>query len=312
MSAAQTFHPGERAMQGRVGLATRMAVIGPLAIRPAMPDEHREFYETLPLVFVGQVDGQGRPRAMVVAGPPGFVCSPDPTHLVFRTRDLAVRVGDSLGVLGLEAHTRRRNRVNGVVESVHAEGFTMVVRQSFGNCPKYIQARRASWAEAPATAQGAIHRGRRLHARAVEMLAKCDTFFIASAYPSVGDGGDAAHGVDVSHRGGRPGFVRIEQEGDEDVLSVPDFSGNFFFNTLGNLLIHPHAGLLVIDYDNGDLLQVELRAEIVEEGDEPLVFAGAKRILRLFVRSFELRPAALSMQWGPAELSASLSHTGAW
>jgi predicted pyridoxine 5'-phosphate oxidase superfamily flavin-nucleotide-binding protein len=53
----------------------------------------------------------------------------------------------------------------------------------------------------------------------------------------------------VSHRGGRPGFVRIDGD---DTLTVPDFNGNRFFNTLGNLAVHPRAGLLFIDFDNGD------------------------------------------------------------
>ena len=60
-----------------------------------------------------------------------------------------------------------------------------------------------------------------------------DTFFVASY---ADDGDDAARrGVDVSHRGGRPGFVQV----DGDVLTIPDFAGNFHFNTLGNLLVNP-------------------------------------------------------------------------
>ena len=39
--------------------------------------------------------------------------------------------------------------------------------------------------------------------------------------------------MDISHRGGRPGFVRV----DGDVLTIPDFRGNRYFNTLSNLLL---------------------------------------------------------------------------
>ena len=37
---------------------------------------------------------------------------------------------------------------------------------------------------------------------------------------------------------------------------LPDFSGNQFFNTLGNLALEPRAGLLIPDFASGDLLQV--------------------------------------------------------
>ena len=47
--------------------------------------------------------------------------------------------GKAIGLLGLEMHTRRRNRANGVITS--AEGGCLHIRivESYGNCPKYIQ-----------------------------------------------------------------------------------------------------------------------------------------------------------------------------
>ncbi|MDP2448007.1 MAG: hypothetical protein Q8M93_12960 [Polaromonas sp.] len=35
----------------------------------------------------------------------------------------------------------RRNRMNGVLRHAGASGFSVELSQSFGNCPKYIQAR---------------------------------------------------------------------------------------------------------------------------------------------------------------------------
>ena len=63
----------------------------------------------------------------------------------------------------------------------------------------------------------------------------------------------AAYGADISHRGGRPGFVRV----DGDVLTIPDFRGNRYFNTLGNLIAEPRASLLFVDFETGDLLQLQ-------------------------------------------------------
>ena len=58
-----------------------------------------------------------------------------------------------------------------------------------------------------------------------------DTFFVASAH--------AERGVDASHRGGLPGFVRVL--GDR-TLEIPDYPGNSMFNTLGNPAADPRAG----------------------------------------------------------------------
>ena len=49
--------------------------------------------------------------------------------------------GAAVGLLGLEPHTRRRNRANGRVRALRDDGFEVQVLQSFGNCPKYIHAR---------------------------------------------------------------------------------------------------------------------------------------------------------------------------
>ena len=53
------------------------------------------------------------------------------------------RVGSGIGLLGMEAHTRRRNRLNVKVEQLNTatNTVTLSVIQSFGNCPKYIQVR---------------------------------------------------------------------------------------------------------------------------------------------------------------------------
>jgi uncharacterized protein len=181
------------------------------------------------------------------------------------------------------------------------------VGQSFGNCPKYIQARRPEFALAfhearPAEVLDALD----LAAR--ELIACADTFFIATAYPNAGRADAPAFGVDVSHRGGKPGFVRIEG----NVFIVPDFVGNAFFNTLGNLAVNPRCGLLFMDFDTGDLLHVQARGEIVHEGPEVEAFRGAQRLMRFHVVSALRLPAALPLRWGEAELSPVLEATGAW
>lgn len=315
MSSA-VFHEGEQAVQAHAGVRERMSQLGPRVIRDFMPDQHREFFEQLPFVIVGTVDEAGQPWASVLAAPPGFIEAPDAHHLRIRAQALpgdplarTLVDGAPVGLLGIEPHTRRRNRMNGVISHLEPTGFGVVLSQSFGNCPKYIQAREAVYRSAPAETAPVVHRAPALDERSRRLIAQSDTFFIATAYIGDRRDTDAAAGVDVSHRGGKPGFVRLDTDGG---LTVPDFFGNFFFNTLGNIAVHPRAGLLFMDFDSGDLLYVAVAASIVWEGEELKSFVGAQRLMRFSVLSMVRLEAALPLRWGPAVLSPALAPTGAW
>lgn len=311
---ASAFHRGEQAVQRRVGAAVRMARIGERAIRASMPEQQREFFALLPFVLVGSIDQAGQPWASVLSGPPGFVRSPHASALHIHALCTAgdaleenLRPGAQVGVLGIQPHTRRRNRVNGVVTEVFEHGFAAQVSQSFGNCPKYIQAREPRYA-GPQPASG-FDRLPGLSDAAVGLVHRSDTFFVASAHPDALRSPTRAHGVDVSHRGGRPGFVHVDSTGQ---LTVPDFLGNFFFNTLGNLALHPFAGLLFLDYASGDLLSLATSVSVIWDGQKVKSFAGAQRLLRFTPLAVRTARAALPLQWGPAELSPHLEGTGNW
>ncbi len=309
-----TFHEGEIALQQRTGAHARLAAAGPRVIRDHMPQQHRDFFGQLPFLLTGLVDAQGQPWASVLAGPPGFAHSPDERSLRIEafpgdedpTRD-ALRNGAAIGLLGIEPHTRRRNRLNGWVSATDAGGFGVRVGQSFGNCPKYIQARQASYGPAPAAA-GTPEQLTGLDAAARNAVAQADTFFIASAHPQAASTAAPALGVDVSHRGGKPGFVKVQG----GTLTVPDFAGNFFFNTLGNLLVQPRCGLLFIDYAGGGLLWLAARAEVVVDGAELRGFHGAQRMLRFHVEQARRLPQALPLTWSGGTEAPELAITGEW
>ncbi len=112
----------------------------------------------------------------------------------------------------------------------------------------------------------------------------------------------------MSHRGGRPGFVRV----DGNLLTIPDFSGNRYFNTLGNFVLNPRAALLFPDFATGDLLHVAGSVEIVWEGDELRRFAGAQRLWRLRVTAGERRRGALGSRWSDPEYPPTTIATGTW
>jgi len=305
------FHSGEVAMQRLAGSDARMREIGPRVIRDHMPDQHREFFEQLPTLLVGSVDAQQRPWASMLAGLPGFIATPDARHLhvgaLPRDDDplrAQLRVGATLGLLGIEPQTRRRNRMNGTIVAVDDEGFELRVDQSFGNCPKYIQARAPRWVGDASPLPVVQREGASLSPAATELVAAADTLFIASTA--------AGEGVDVSHRGGRPGFVRIEQEASGSVLTFPDFIGNFFFNTLGNIVAYPRAGLLFVDHEGGGVLQLTGRATIVQDGPAVEGFAGAQRLVRVEIEEGLWTPGALPLRWSAPEFAPQLEATGRW
>jgi predicted pyridoxine 5'-phosphate oxidase superfamily flavin-nucleotide-binding protein len=118
-----------------------------------------------------------------------------------------------------------------------------------------------------------------------------------------------ASGVDVSHRGGKPGFVRID---DATTLTIPDFSGNNHFNTFGNLEMNPQAGLLFPDFQRGDLLHLTGTATVIWEGEEIRRFAGAERLLRFHLRQGFRVAGSLPIRWSEPEYSPFLEPLGAW
>jgi len=300
------FHVGELAAQARAGVGEP----GAGGIRAFMPEQHREFFPLLSYLFVATRDEDGWPVATVLTGPPGFISSPDPTTLVVQALPREDEPGHALfqagrpfGALGLDFATRRRNRANGVIEARDGQGLRLRVLQSFGNCPQYIQTRAVETAPASTIVAEAVA------VDAPEVLAQiasADTFFVATASGAVGAENG---GVDISHRGGLPGFVKVEGR----VLTVPDFRGNRFFNTLGNLVADPRAALLFVDFDTGDLLHLRGRVEI--DWDPPIGAAwpeGVQRQWRFTVEEAWRRPAALPLRWTFGDFSPVTLTTRAW
>jgi len=302
------WHAGEKTLQEKVGVAERMEAFGQKVIRDYMPDQHRSFYHQLPFMVAASVDALGRPWATLLEGPQGFVSSPDPRVLTIDTTLPAddpatpgLVAGQAVGLLGIELHSRRRNRINGQIRQA-AEGQLQVrVEQSFGNCPQYIQLRDYTRVAEPAQARVDATT---LDATSVSMIQAADTFFVAS-YVEQGDGQRA---VDVSHRGGRPGFVKVEG----NRLIIPDYAGNLHFNTLGNLLVNPRAGLLFIDFRNGNVLQLCGRAEVLLDSPAIQAFDGAERLWTLEVEQAVWRPAAVSLRWAFKEYAPTSLMTGTW
>ncbi len=314
------FHRGEQAVQKRLGVRDKIEIFARRVVRDHLPDQHRDFYGELPFVVLGTVDDRGRPWASLVPGRPGFMTSKDARRLDVAVRPLAgdplnttLQPGADVGILGIQLETRRRNRLTGRIATTGDDGFAIAVDQAFGNCPQYIQTRAVEILpeiDSPGTARP-IARLDRFDARTTEMITQADTLFIATA---TADGPDAQPrdptlGADVSHRGGKPGFVTIE---DDRTFVFPDFSGNNHFNTIGNIVLNPKAGFLFADFESGDVAYLTGAAEIVWEGEEVNAFAGAERLIRFTAEEVVRVEGSLPLRFAFGEYSPVLEHTGSW
>ncbi|CAM4153202.1 pyridoxamine 5'-phosphate oxidase family protein [Bordetella tumulicola] len=307
------WHEGEKFIQEKVGVAERMEAVGQRVVRDFMPDQHRAFYAQLPFIVLGSVDSEGNAWATFLEGRPGFMSSSTPTTLDIAARpspaDPAGRgmiEGASVGLLGIEMHTRRRNRMNGVLSNIDL-GLRVEVDQSFGNCPRYIQLRDFSFDRDPnGSFAGQVEALAAMDPAARELIERADAFFVAS----YADREDRRQ-VDVSHRGGKAGFVRVAGDG---TLTIPDFDGNLFFSTLGNIFLNGQAGLLFVDFETGDMLQMTGDAEVVFDSPEIAVFQGAERLWTFRARKMVRRLGGLALRWAFQDggWSDSSLMTGDW
>ncbi|MEM9088726.1 MAG: pyridoxamine 5'-phosphate oxidase family protein [Cyanobacteria bacterium P01_F01_bin.53] len=308
------FHPGEKVVQAKLGVRDRMESVGRRMIRLFLPEQHRQFYTQLPYFLVGTVDVEGNPWASILVGEPGFVSTPSDRTLHVAAQPLFgdplsnnLTIDSKIGFLGIELHTRRRNRVNGVVSEITPDGFSVAVEQTFGNCPKYIQGRQFNLHDCDIAVAKPVHAFTTLDNEKRAVIHAADTFFIATAY--LNSAADVTHGVDVSHRGGHPGFVRI----DGNTLTVPDLAGNCIFNTFGNVEVNPCAGLLFIDFETGNLLYLTGRAEVIWHGDPEInLYAGAERLLKFYLNRGIHVEGSLPLSWSVPEQSSFLDNTGPW
>ncbi|MEP0174363.1 MAG: pyridoxamine 5'-phosphate oxidase family protein [Paraglaciecola sp.] len=261
------WHKGEQNIQKRAGTYQRMVDIGPKFIREFMPQQHRDFFSALPMIYIGYTDHLSQTRASMLFGAANFIQSPSETELIINTQHSLgdyilddIKVGDRVGLLGLEFETKRRNRASAIITEINQKNIRLTILQSYGNCPKYIQPKifrkNRNYGEFSTTISQQLNQSDK------HIISSADAFFIASHF----DDGQQLNnrGADISHRGGSAGFVSINSQGQ---LLVDDYLGNGFFNTLGNLLENPIASLLFCDWHRGHALHISVSSKIIWHDD---------------------------------------------
>ena len=263
----QPFHDGEIAVQERVG-ERDMACRHGAAISSRIGPGALSFLARQRLVALSAAGDDGQLWTSVWCGEPGFVQSADgqrvsvlPSLMAASPDDPVLRrlaVGRDVGILAIEFASRRRLRINGTVEGISADEIGVRVRESVPNCSKYIQRRHPHEVSTTPSSRRPSEGGCTVDEERRALVERADTAFVGSLHP--------ARGVDASHRGGAPGFIRVV---DATTLRVPDYPGNSMFMTLGNYEIDSRASLAALDFDRHRVVAFSGSARLYFDGENP-------------------------------------------
>jgi predicted pyridoxine 5'-phosphate oxidase superfamily flavin-nucleotide-binding protein len=250
LTASLGFHPGELSVQRRAGVEDDARRLEGMLTRADLDGGPAAFLRQRQFAVLTARDDLGHLWTSPLLGPAGFLqahgnallvgAEPGPGDPLHR-----LPADQAVGILAIEFATRRRFRVNGTLTSTGPGVIHIAVDQAFGNCPSYIQQRHLTLhLDTVTPALSTQDRADRLTPADAALIAKSDTLFLGTVHP--------IRGADTSHRGGPPGFIRV----DGPDLWWPDYAGNNMFNSMGNIAANPDTALLVVDFDTGATLHV--------------------------------------------------------
>lgn len=272
------YHEGERTIQERAGVREAATQVAGM-IQPELSENMRAFLAEQPFVVAATVDHDDRIWGSLLTGAPGFAYAPAADRVRIDTSPQSGtpladhgRPDMDAGLLFIDPRDRSRLRVNGTVTTFEDSGYELATEEVYPNCQKYIQ-RRSLERLAGAPNELDVRRHDGLADTHRQWIRSADTFFIATAHPE--------RGADASHRGGEPGFVDVRG----DTLVVPDYPGNNMFCTLGNVEVTGRAGLLFVDFEDGNVLQLTGDADLVWDKSRVSDYKKAERLVEFDIET---------------------------
>lgn len=330
MDVRSRLHEGERFVQEKRNTPTALAELVPDYIDPQLPDQHAEFYENLDYLPIASLDHRGRPWATILV-----TRSPDETSTSIDIKsdqsglEIRANIADHdpfmrglqsgrdshrlFAAVGVDFTNRRRNKVAGHIQSFEHNNsqlkLDLTSDQHLGNCPKYITVR--SLLPFTRTSDLAFDEYHNfagvLPTEAKGVIAQASTLFLATYYASKSDPSGAEHKMGLNHRGGSPGFMRIRETVNdagqpETELLIPDHSGNRFYQSLGNIQGSGVAGMVITDFNTGDLLYVTGTAQNLFDDEARAVMPRVSLVTRLKITGAVLIKGALNLKLDSEEL----------
>lgn len=297
--SVSTYHPGELTAQdkaGTKGVAAELA--GGKRSALSFASGHDVFLAAQSFAALASVDLKSESVWVTpLFGKPGDLtaisekemaissdCIPNLDILSF------IEAGTPLSLLGIDLNRRIRHRING--HSVASEvrgtsGLNLQVDEYSPNCPKYINRREIIYDanNAHPINKNAIREERtKLSEDDQNFIQSMDTLWIGSYAPGVG--------ADCNHRGGKPGFIRVVSS---STIEWPEYRGNGMFFTSGNLESHDRAGVTLVDFDTGSMIQMTGRAAVDWEHDGS--YEGASRKIVFHIASLIRTDNVTSHRW---------------
>lgn len=259
------FHKGELEIQQKYNISHNPALAERL-LKDYIMDQLIPFIEQQSTIIISTTDTNTNIWASMLIGDKGFVnvktprqidihldqLKSTPTEVLFKN----ILAESKIGILFIDTATRSRYRLNGHA-TLLSNKIEVMVSEAYPNCPKYIQQRIPILSEKPSELGVEESKGTTLNSIHKEWIKNADTFFLGSM--------NANGDMDASHRGGPTGFIEIIEDG---TLKIPDYVGNNMFNTLGNFVQVPKAGLLFIDFEKGHSLQLSGETELLFDQEE--------------------------------------------
>ncbi|MEM9102651.1 MAG: oxidoreductase [Pseudomonadota bacterium] len=314
-----TLHPGELFIQQRKHTPSELTAQIPRYIQQDMPQQHADFYADLSYLPLATLDTQGRPWASLLVTQSdndptvGIRISPqntldieaemnrfDPLLQSLKQRSLSHTIESPLFAgVGIDFSNRRRNKLAGKIQSYDTElenklRLKLQSNEHLGNCPKYITLRSLAHCNRQAeldishvdNLRTSISQACKAH------IDQTSTVFLATKYTS--ENTTTHHHpskMGLNHRGGPPGFVRVYEDvktqSTEKMVStylvLPDYSGNRFYQSLGNIQKDALVGLVFPNFHNGDILYATGQAKNLFDKDAEALMPRTHLITQILI-----------------------------
>ncbi|KAK1767695.1 hypothetical protein QBC33DRAFT_450571 [Phialemonium atrogriseum] len=319
------WHPGEQAIHNLLRVPTSQRE-NPTA--KGLPAPYAYRVASSSLVAFGTLDEQGRPWTTVWGGERTFTrpVAQDLLGvqcLVDRRHDPVVQAllgsaadgelvrpmtggieGKVMSALSIDLETRDRVKLAGrmAVGTVASKDgnnpavgevqMAMLVQESLGNCPKYLNKKEVT---AHVPLPELVSDTLPLPKGALELIDKADMFFLSSTNGQT---------MDTNHRGGPPGFVRVVSNAKGGVVIVyPEYSGNRLYQTLGNLYTNPNVGIAIPDFDSSNVLFLRGETELLVGRSAAALLAHAGLAVKITVKEARFVKDGLSFRGKAGESS---------
>ncbi|WP_216825121.1 hypothetical protein [Agarilytica rhodophyticola] len=327
-----SLHKGERYIQKRRHTPIELTEQIPNYIYTDMPQQHADFYRELPYLPLAVLDEQGRPWASLLVTKSNSdssvgiqvslknalnIVSPvnnfDPFIRALKQIDFASGNEDVyFAGVGIDFSNRRRNKIAGKIQSAEFDSasklsLSLASNEHLGNCPKYITIRALE--PYHRNAESSMDRFEScqspLPLSCKNHINQASTVFLATKHMPNNKSEESERAkMGFNHRGGAPGFVRVYEEVDTasadgsvtTFLVLPDFSGNRFYQSLGNIQCNELVGLAFPNFSNGDMLYITGKAENLFDEDAQALMPRTSLVTRIRVTGAVFVKQSLNLQ----------------